>query len=65
VRRGSPPTKDARRSGSGSMTRAGRPKTAALVMSSTPGGRATQKRRRRQATTHGEVGAMIAEKTAR
>jgi hypothetical protein len=65
ARRGSPPTKAGRRSGSGSLTRVGRPKTATLATSSTPGGRAKRKRGRRQATTHGEVGAMTAESTAR
>jgi hypothetical protein len=64
VRRGSPPTKVGRRSGSGSLTRAGMPKTATLATSSTPGRRATQRRGRRQATTRGEVDAMTAEKTA-
>jgi hypothetical protein len=62
---GSPPTKGARRLGSGFLTRAGRPKTVTLATSSTPGGRATRRRGWRQATTHGEVGAMTAERIAR
>jgi hypothetical protein len=36
-----------------------------LAMSSTPDGRATRRRERRQTTTRGEVGAATAEKTAR
>jgi hypothetical protein len=47
--RGGPPTKAGRRSGSESLTRAGRPKTATLAMSSMPGGRATRRRGPRQA----------------
>jgi hypothetical protein len=65
ARWGSPPTKAGRWSGSGSLTRAGRPKTVTLATSSTPGRRATQRRGRRQATTRGEVGATTAGKTAR
>jgi hypothetical protein len=47
VWRGSPLTKAGRRSGSGSLTRAGRPKTATLATSSMPDGRATRRRGRR------------------
>jgi hypothetical protein len=61
----SPPTKGARHSRSGFLTRAGRPKTATLATSSTPGGRAMQRRGRPQASTHDGVGAMTAERTAR
>jgi hypothetical protein len=64
ARRGSPPAKAGRRSGSGSLTRAGRPKTATLATSSMPGGRATQRHGRRQATIHGGVGATTAVRTA-
>jgi hypothetical protein len=42
LRRGSPPTKARRRSGSRSLTRAGRPRTTTLATSSMPGGRATR-----------------------
>jgi hypothetical protein len=42
-----PPTQGARQSGSGSLTRAGRPKTVTLAMSSTPGGQATRRHERR------------------
>jgi hypothetical protein len=65
ARRGSPPTKGARRSRSGFLTCAGRPKTATLATSSTPGGRATRRRGQRQATIRGGVGATIAERIAR
>jgi hypothetical protein len=65
ARQGGPPVKAGRWSGSGSLTRVGRPKTATLATSSTPGRRATRKRRWRQATTHGEVGTTTAERTAR
>jgi hypothetical protein len=59
------PANQGRRPRSGSLTRAGRPKMTTLATSSTPGGRATRKCGRRRATTHGEVGAMTAERTAR
>jgi hypothetical protein len=59
-----PPTKAGHRSGSGSLTREGRPRTATLATSSTPGERATRRHGRRQATTHGGVGATIAVRTA-
>jgi hypothetical protein len=65
ARRNAPPTQGARRSGNGSLTRAGRPKTVTLATSSMPGGRATQRRGRRQSTTPGGVGAMTAGRTAR
>jgi hypothetical protein len=65
ARWGSPPTKAGRRSGSGSLTRAGRPRTVTLAMSSMPGGRATRRHGRRQATTHGGVGATTAVRTTR
>jgi hypothetical protein len=65
ARRGSPPTKGARRSRSGFLTRAGKPRTAMLATSSMPDGRATRRCGQRQATTHGEAGAMIAEKIVR
>jgi hypothetical protein len=51
ARRRSPPTMAERWSGSGSLTRAGRPKTAMLATSLTRGGRATRRHGRRQATT--------------
>jgi hypothetical protein len=62
--RNAPPTTGARQSGSGSLTHTGRPKTVTLATSSTPGGRATRRRGRRQATTPGGVGAMTAGRTA-
>jgi hypothetical protein len=65
ARQSDPPTQGARRSRSGSLTRAGKPKTVTLVTSSTPGGRETRRRGQRLATTHDEVGAMMAERTAR
>jgi hypothetical protein len=64
TRWGSLPTKAGRRSGSGSLTHAGRPRTATLATSSMPDGRATQRHGRRRATAHGGVGAMIAVRTA-
>jgi hypothetical protein len=64
ARRNTLPTQGARRSGSGSLTRAGRPKTVTLATSSIPGGQATRRRGRRQATTPSGVGAMIAGRTA-
>jgi hypothetical protein len=45
--------------------RAGGPKTATLATSSTPGGRATRRRGRRQATTPGGLGATTVGRTAR
>jgi hypothetical protein len=42
----------------------GQPKTVTLATSSMPGGRATRRRGRRQATTPGGVGAMTAGRTA-
>jgi hypothetical protein len=48
----------------GSLTREGRPKTATLTTSSTPGGRATQRHGLRQVTTHVGVGATTAARTA-
>jgi hypothetical protein len=57
---GQPANQGGCRSGSGSLTRAGRPRTLTLAMSSTPDGRATQRHERRQATTHGGVGATTA-----
>jgi hypothetical protein len=65
ARRGSPPTKAGCQSGSRSLTRVGRPRTATLAMSSMPGGRATWRHGRRQATTHGAVGATTAVRTTR
>jgi hypothetical protein len=65
ARRNGPPTQGAHRSGSRSLTRAGKPKTVTLATSSTPGERATQRHRRRRATTPGGVGAMTAERIAR
>jgi hypothetical protein len=65
ARRGSPPTKAGHWSGSGSLTRAGRSRTATLATSSTPSGPTMQRHGRRQATTHGGVGATIAVRTAR
>jgi hypothetical protein len=65
ARWGSPPTKGARRSRSGSLTRAGKPKTVTLVTSSTPGGWATWRHGQWQATTPDGAGAMTAESTAR
>jgi hypothetical protein len=65
ARRGSPPAKAGRRSRSGSLTRAGWPKTVTLATSSMPSGRETQRHGRRQATIHGGVGATTAVKTAR
>jgi hypothetical protein len=62
---GSPPTKGARRSKSRFLTRTGKPKTATLAMSLTPGGRATRRRGQRQATIRGGVGTTIAERIAR
>jgi hypothetical protein len=64
ARRGSTPTKAGRRSGSGFLTRVGRPKTATLATSSMLGGRATRRCGRRHATTRCGVGATTAEKTA-
>jgi hypothetical protein len=58
ARRNGPPNQGARRSGSGSLTRTDRPKTVTLATSSTPGGRATRRRGRRQATTPSGVGAI-------
>jgi hypothetical protein len=46
------------------LTCAGRPRTATLATSSTPGGRETQRHRRRQATIHSGVGATTAVRTA-
>jgi hypothetical protein len=59
-----PANPGARRSGSGSLIRADRPKTVTLATSSMPGGQATRRRGRRQATTPGRVGAMTARRTA-
>jgi hypothetical protein len=64
TRRNAPQTQGARRSRSRSSTRAGKPKTAMLATSSTPGGRATRRRGRRWATTLDGVGATIAGRTA-
>jgi hypothetical protein len=64
ARRSIPPTKVGRQSGSGSLTREGRPRTATLATSSMPDERATQRRGRRQATTHAGVGATTAVRTA-
>jgi hypothetical protein len=47
------------------LTREGRQKMATLATSSMPGGRATQRRGQRQATTHVGVGATTVVRTAR
>jgi hypothetical protein len=60
VQRNAPPTQGARRSRSGSSTRADKPKMATLATSTTPRGRATRRRGRRRATTPDEAGATIA-----
>jgi hypothetical protein len=65
ARQGSPPTKGARQSRSGSLTCAGKPKMVTLVTSSTPGGRETRRHGQRQATTPDGMGAMTAKRTAR
>jgi hypothetical protein len=65
ARRNSPLTLGARRSGSGSLARADKPKTVMLATSSMPGGRAMRRRGRWQATTPSGLGAMTAERTAR
>jgi hypothetical protein len=62
-RRNAPPTQGARRSRSGSLTRAGKPKTVTPATSSTPGGQATRRRGRRRATTLDGVCATIARRT--
>jgi hypothetical protein len=64
ARQGSPPTKIVRRSGSRSLTHEGRPRTATLATSSTPGERETRRHGQWQATTHGGVGAMTVVRTA-
>jgi hypothetical protein len=51
AQRNVPPTQGARRSRSRSSTCAGKPKTATLATSSTPGGRATQRHGQWRATT--------------
>jgi hypothetical protein len=65
AQRNAPPTQGARRSRSGSSTRAGKPKMATLATSSTPGGRATRRRGQWRATTPDGAGATTAERTAR
>jgi hypothetical protein len=61
-RRGNQPTRVERWSGSGSLIRTGKPRTAMPAISSTLAERATQKHERRQATTLGGAVATIAEK---
>jgi hypothetical protein len=65
VQRSAPPTRGARRPGSGSSTRAGKPKMATPATSSTPGGWATRRHTQRRATTLDGVGATTAGRTAR
>jgi hypothetical protein len=63
--RNTPPTRGARRPRSGSSTRAGKPRMATPVASSTPIGRATRRHGQRRATTLSGVDGTTAEKTAR
>jgi hypothetical protein len=64
AQRNVPLTQGARRSRSGSLTRAGKPKMATPATSLIPGGQATRRRGRRRATTLDGVGATIAGRTA-
>jgi hypothetical protein len=65
VQRTVPPTRGARRPGSGSSTRAGKPKMATSATSSMPGGQATRRHAQRRVTTLDGVGATTAGRTAR